>query len=38
MSTDSIIVLSAFVAYLILMIVIGILSMKKTKSTREFDS
>ncbi len=36
MSTDSIIVLSAFVAYLILMIVIGILSMKKTKSTEDY--
>ncbi len=36
MSTDSIIVLSAFVAYLMLMIVIGILSMKKTKSTEDY--
>lgn len=36
MSTDSIIVLSAFVAYLALMIVIGILSMKKTKSTEDY--
>lgn len=36
MSTDSIIVLSAFAAYLILMIVIGVLSMKKTKSTEDY--
>lgn len=36
MSTDSIIVLSAFVVYLLLMIVIGVLSMKKTKSTEDY--
>lgn len=36
MSTDSIIVLSAFVAYLLLMIVIGIFSMKKTNSTEDY--
>ena len=36
MSTDSIIVLSAFIAYLLLMIVIGILSMKKTNSTEDY--
>lgn len=36
MSTDSVIVLSAFIAYLILMVVIGILSMKKTNSTEDY--
>lgn len=36
MSTDSIIVLSAFVVYLIIMIVIGVLSMKKTNSTEDY--
>lgn len=36
MSTDSIIVLSAFVVYLLLMIVIGVLSMKRTKSTEDY--
>ncbi len=36
MSTDSVIVLSAFIAYLILMVVIGIVSMKKTNSTEDY--
>lgn len=36
MSTDSVIVLSAFIAYLMLMVVIGILSMKKTNSTEDY--
>lgn len=36
MTTDSIIILSAFVAYLVLMIVIGALSMKKTNSTEDY--
>ena len=36
MSTDSVIVLSAFVVYLIIMIVIGILSMRKTNSTEDY--
>lgn len=36
MSTNLLIVLSAFIAYLILMIVIGVLSMKKTKSTEDY--
>ncbi len=36
MSTDSIIVLSAFAVYLLLMIVIGIFSMKKTNSTEDY--
>ncbi len=36
MTTDSIIVLSAFAAYLIMMIVIGVLSMKKTNSTEDY--
>lgn len=36
MSTDSIIVLSAFVVYLIVMIVIGIMSMRKTNNTEDY--
>lgn len=36
MSTDSIIVLSAFAAYLLLMVGIGVYSMKKTKSTEDY--
>lgn len=36
MSTVSVIVLSAFIAYLMLMVVIGILSMKKTNSTEDY--
>ena len=36
MSTDSIIVLSAFAAYLLLMVGIGIYSMKRTKSTEDY--
>ena len=36
MSTDSIIVLSAFALYLIFMIVIGVFSMKKTNSAEDY--
>lgn len=36
MSTVSVIVLSSFIAYLMLMVVIGILSMKKTNSTEDY--
>lgn len=36
MSTDSIIILSAFAVYLVLMIVIGVFSMKKTNSTEDY--
>lgn len=36
MSTNSVIVLSAFIAYLILMVVIGVVSMRKTKSTEDY--
>lgn len=36
MSTDSIIVLSAFAAYLLLMVAIGVYSMKRTNSTEDY--
>ena len=36
MSTDSIIVLSAFIVYLLMMIIVGIVSMKKTNSTEDY--
>ena len=36
MSTSSIIILAAFVVYLLIMIVIGIFYMKKTNSTEDY--
>ena len=36
MSTDSIIVLSAFIVYFLMMILVGIVSMKKTNSTEDY--
>ena len=36
MSTSSIIILAAFVVYLLILIVIGIFSMKKTNSTEDY--
>ena len=36
MSTSSIIILAAFVVYLLFMIVIGVFSMKKTNNTEDY--